>query len=110
MTGTSSPFSVSIVTTGTSATVALRGELDINSAADLDAALDSLINAGPKETVFDLSELTFVDSSGIAALISMQKQLSEQGRHLIIHSPRPFVAKVLEITDLTAYLNVHTDA
>lgn len=49
---------------------------------------------------FDCSTLDFVDSSGLGALISMQKLASERGGKLRLLAPKPTVVQVLELTRL----------
>lgn len=49
---------------------------------------------------FDCSTLEFVDSSGLGALISMQKLANERGGRLRLLSPKPTVIQVLELTRL----------
>lgn len=49
---------------------------------------------------FDCSSLDFVDSSGLGALISMQKLANERGGKLRLLSPKPGVVQVLELTRL----------
>jgi len=56
---------------------------------------DGLINID-----FDCSTLDFVDSSGLGALISMQKLTNERGGKLRLLSPKPSVIQVLELTRL----------
>jgi anti-sigma B factor antagonist len=56
---------------------------------------DGLINID-----FDCSDLNFVDSSGLGALISMQKLSNERGGKLRLLSPKPSVIQVLELTRL----------
>jgi anti-sigma B factor antagonist len=56
---------------------------------------DGLINID-----FDCSTLDFVDSSGLGALISMQKLANERGGKLRLLSPKPSVIQVLELTRL----------
>lgn len=49
---------------------------------------------------FDCSDLDFVDSSGLGALISMQKLANERGGKLRLLSPKPAVIQILELTRL----------
>ena len=56
---------------------------------------DGLINID-----FDCSNMDFVDSSGLGALISMQKLANERGGKLRLLSPKPSVIQVLELTRL----------
>lgn len=62
------PFEVSEETRATGRVVRPAGELDIATAPILERRLTELICA-ERETVLDLSALTFMDSSGIALLI-----------------------------------------
>ena len=55
--------------------MALVGELDMDAAPKLRVALDPLIAGGPEEIILNLSALTFIDSSGIAALVAAQNDL-----------------------------------
>lgn len=56
---------------------------------------DGLINID-----FDCSILDFVDSSGLGALISMQKLANERGGKLRLIAPKPSVIQLLELTRL----------
>ncbi|MFK7851144.1 MAG: STAS domain-containing protein [Akkermansiaceae bacterium] len=56
---------------------------------------DGLINID-----FDCSTLEFVDSSGLGALISMQKLANERGGKLRLLTPSPSVIQLLELTRL----------
>src|SRR5665213_3332136 len=105
----SNAFSANIVVDDKNTTVVLLGELDMDSARELNNVLSELFEQGPDEVVLDFSGLSFIDSSGIGALISAQKLLKAQGRHLAIRSPRALVVKVFEVTDLMDFLNVQTD-
>lgn len=51
-------------------TLAIEGELDINTAARVDEAVERACAGNCEELVVDLSELTFIDSSGVRALLS----------------------------------------
>lgn len=49
---------------------------------------------------FDCASLMFIDSSGLGALISMQKLANERGGKLRLLAPKPAVLQVLELTRL----------
>ena len=76
----------------------LRGELDL---ATYDAAMEGLseLFGATGDVSLDLSELTFVDSSGIRLFIQLHQSLGEGGR-LILRDPTPHVAGILEIAGL----------
>lgn len=57
--------------------------------------------------VMDLSEVTFMDSSGLGAMVSALKQL--KGRKLEIAGLSPVVAKVFKLTRMDQVFVVHED-
>ncbi len=77
--------------------VVLRGELDM---AASDGLSDWLMEIAGSTVVADLSELTFLDSSGISALVIAKKQMRAQGDDLILTRPHPFVQRTLEVVGL----------
>jgi anti-sigma B factor antagonist len=97
MDDTTAPFSATLAHLNGNAIVVLIGELDLETAAELEWVLGELIQAGRPEVVLDCSALSFMTSSGLTVLIGAQKQLRQQGRHLTLRAPRPVVARVLEI-------------
>ena len=89
--------------------IALTGELDPHTAPLLQAEIDQLLETSGTDLVLDLSELGFVDSSGLRVLISAQHQLAEQGGTLVLRTPSETVRRLLEITGLVDHVTI-TDA
>ena len=102
-------FSAKVVGLDGDTVVFLTGELDMATAPELTGVLGPLIEHGPQEVVLDFSGLSFIDSSGIAALVDTQRRLSEQGRHLAVHRARAGAVRVFEIAGLVDFLHVQTD-
>ena len=75
-------------------------ELTAGVAADVKNQLRLRFTDGLMNIDFDCSSLDFVDSSGLGALISMQKLANERGGKLRLLSPKPGVIQVLELTRL----------
>lgn len=73
------------------ATVRLRGELDISTAADLESLLSDLGSGdGPATIRVDLSELRFMDSTGLRLLVTADLRLRDEGRALqLVPGPEP---------------------
>jgi anti-sigma B factor antagonist len=102
-------FAADLVHLDGNAVVALRGELDMDAAPDLARVLNALVNDGPAEVVLECSGLSFIDSSGLAVLVSAQRDLDAQHRRLVVRSPRRNVVRVFEITELMEFLHVSND-
>jgi len=75
-------------------------ELTAGVAPDVKNQLRLHFAEGIMNIDFDCSILDFVDSSGLGALISMQKLANERGGKLRLLSPKPSVIQVLELTRL----------
>jgi anti-sigma B factor antagonist len=102
-------FSAKVVGFNGDSVVVLSGELDMATAPELTGVLVTIIEDGPQEVVLDLSGLSFIDSSGIAALVDSQQRLSEQKRRLSIHGAQPGAVRVFEIAGLVDFLHVQSD-
>ena len=76
----------------------LRGELDLLVYDQVTTTLAPLFEADGDVTV-DVSELSFVDSSGIRLFVRLQQALGERGR-LHLRAPTPHVASVFEVAGL----------
>jgi len=68
-----------------------------NSASIRDSIREGLL-AGHQILDMDLSETTFIDSSGLGILISLQKTLRARNGAIRIVHPTPTVVQVLELT------------
>lgn len=81
----------------TEASVALVGELDVAHARDAARMLRMLVNRGYDATV-DASALSFIDATGLAALLSARALARARRRTLVIVSPSEPVARMIELT------------
>ena len=92
---------VAIDSTSNIPIVKVAGEIDIATVPLLVEHLDS-IPAGVPQVIIDFSELTFIDSSGLNALVAFQKRLDEGANPCTVHlvASRPSILKVLEVTGL----------
>jgi anti-sigma B factor antagonist len=78
--------------------VAVRGELELATAAQLSEALDEAIRATEGPFVIDLSNVGFLDSSGIACLIRARALLGREDRVLGLICPPGSARRALELT------------
>jgi anti-sigma B factor antagonist len=81
------------------AVVALRGELDVADAVAVAAALTAVAAREPR-IIVDLSDLEFIDSSGVAALACGRRQAWRVGGDLVLAAAQGEVMMVLAITRL----------
>ncbi len=81
--------------------IRVGGELDLTTADRLIEAIDEAC-AAHAHVVVDLEPCSFLDSTGIAAILCGRRQLSEHGCVLCVVGAHNGVERVLDITGLTA--------
>jgi anti-sigma B factor antagonist len=74
----------------------VHGDIDIAGGPILDAALVEF--DGDVPLVLDLSDVSFVDSSGLRSLLSASQRASERSERVTLRGVRPEVLRLLEIT------------
>ena len=77
------------------------GELEAATAPRLREELVALAEAGETHVVIDLESMTFVDSTGLGALVGGLKRFQAVFGEVVLRSPSPAARKVLDITGLT---------
>lgn len=92
--------------------VAVRGELDLSTASDLEGPLDDAIATKDASVLIDLSDCQFIDSTGIALIVRAWQRLDraadgEGSGRVVISSDNDQVRRVLEITGLELSIAIH---
>lgn len=81
---------VTVTPTEQGTTVLVAGELDIAAAPELRAVLDRIVREDDGSVLVDLSETTFLDSSGLAVLLNALRRLTRARRELRVRcAPGP---------------------
>ena len=86
----------------TDGTLVLQGEIDSYTAPDLAERL----GGEPPIEVVDLAGVTFIDSSGLRAIVEAHQARSAAGTRLVLRSPSAAVQRLLEISGLAGHLDV----
>lgn len=84
--------------------ILLKGELDIAAEQELTRALEEEPQDG-RDVILNLSELTFIDSSGVRVLIRTADRLGKRGR-VILRMPSPTVSRVFDLMRLDTVPNI----
>ena len=87
----------------------LRGELDLATATKLEEELRTAEDAGAELIVIDLQPLSFMDSSGLRALLAADSRARAAGRRLVLIRGDERVQRVLKITRLDERLEIVDD-
>jgi stage II sporulation protein AA (anti-sigma F factor antagonist) len=78
----------------------VRGALDYFNAGALREPLDLAVADGVARVILDLTEVAFVDSSGVAMLIVADQTTRAAGGWLRLANPTPQLRRMLETTNL----------
>ena len=89
------------------AVVAVAGEVDVATAPRLREQLIELVNNGRHHIVVDLSEVEFLDSTGLGVLVGALKRVRTNNGELALVCSEPRILKVFEITGLTKVFPMH---
>jgi len=77
--------------------------------ADFATAVASLLDAGEKQVLVDLSTVSYVDSATIGCLMNLYRQASDAGGQLKLSGVQKRVETMLTMTGAHNFLEVHAD-
>ena len=90
--------------------VSLSGELDHHTAKDVKNLIEEVIkNRGVVNLIFDFTNLTFMDSSGIGVVIGRYKLIRSLGGKVTIASPARNVKKLLSMSGINKIIEIFDD-
>jgi anti-sigma B factor antagonist len=98
----------SVAVDGHRATVELRGEIDIASAAELRECVANCVEGGCSHLTLDTSGVSFLDSTGLRILVETARRLG--AGNLILTDPPRIVRRLIEITGLEEMLPMEPPA
>lgn len=84
--------------------VIVRGEVDINTAGKLTAALEEAIRESAGAFILDLGEVDFLDSSGVSVIMRTRAVLGREDRALAVVCPPGAPRRALEVSGVADVL------
>lgn len=85
----------------------ISGEIDLYNAPEIKDIINKLIEQKKYNVIINLKEVTYIDSSGIGALISSLSNLKKYQGALKIINVFASVKKVFELTKLTSFFEIY---
>lgn len=101
-------FSVAQQEVGGFPVVSIKGEIDVYSAPQLKDALTELIRPDSRAVVVDLTEVGFLDSTGLGALVAARTSATDADIRLPIVSDRDRILKLFRITGLDGVFEIYS--
>ncbi len=89
------------------ASVALVGRFDARNAQTVKEALKQLVDGGATYLIVDLAEVPFIDSAGLATLVSALKLVRRVGGKVLLAGVQPQARTVFSLTMLDQVFTIH---
>ena len=93
--------------TGGTVVVALHGEIDYATAADVRFTISTVLTSDDVDAiVVDLAAVTFLDSTGVGTLVVARRICDDCGVRFRVREPNPFVAKLFTVVGVAEALGI----
>ena len=86
--------------------VMLAGSMYVEDAAAIRENVFNHIENGKTTIVIDLSEVDYIDSSGLGMLVAIQKRAVPKGGSIVLKGPTGLVKDMLELTRLSKVFEI----
>lgn len=86
--------------------VNISGELDVSCAENLKRELNEKIDEKISDVVLDMSDLQYIDSTGVGIIVGIMKRLKAEDKKISIKNPKSNVKKIFSITGLDQLISL----
>lgn len=87
--------------------LAVSGEVDLGTAPSLEEAVTTAVEtAGARAVRIDLTDVSFMDSTGLRVLLSGRQAAEQRGIAFSVANPRPHLLKVMRVTGIDGLLGL----
>src|SRR5215475_10140256 len=87
----------------------LKGEIDLHVSPTVTASLNAMIERKPERMVIDLSDVSYIDSAGLAALIQAMQKVEAYGGKFLLAGLQETVRSIFEISRLDQVFQIFPD-
>ena len=89
--------------------VTLSGEVDLRTSPQLRNTFHELLESRPSRIIIDLSDVSYVDSSGVGTIVELKRRAMRNGGDVILVGLQTRVRSVFEITRLDKFFTIAKD-
>lgn len=93
-------ISINIEKTNKYPIVKIKGEIDIYTCGEFRTALSSLVKENTTHFIIDLSELNYIDSTGLGTIAHSARTIDPNNGHIYIICQKPQIKKIFEVSGL----------
>ncbi len=91
------------------ATIRVSGEVDLYSSPELRSAINAAMGRSGSVVAVDLSDVAYMDSSGVATLVEGLRNQQAKESRLVLLKPSNSVMKVLQLSRLDAVFDIRDE-
>jgi len=89
--------------------IAVAGELHVTTAPEFSASLNHAIAGGKTAVVLDMTDVAFIDSTGLSVLLNALRRVTRREGRLALVCTNPTVLRLFEITRLDTTFDIRPD-
>ena len=94
-------------TAGSILSVRIRGEIDHHTASSIRKGIDAtLFEKRPQKLIFDLSAVSFMDSSGLGLIMGRYSVMKELGGEMTVWNPSPETRSILHLAGMERLVRI----
>ena len=97
---------IGVVQAGSNVVIQLHGELDLASAPAFNSQFEEIRAGDPAAIIVDLSELEFMDSTGLRSVLMARERCTQGGQRFAVVPGGRQVSRLLEIARVERHLNL----
>jgi anti-sigma B factor antagonist len=87
--------------------ISVGGEIHVSTAPEFQRRLDEAISRGKTAVVLDLSDVEFIDSTGLSVILNGLRRVTRQRGRMALVCTNPTVLRLFEITRLDTTFDIH---
>ena len=106
MTRAAQGLKVETTTVGNTPVVRVRGDVDLHCSPRLRELLLECVSQSSGTLHIDLSQVPYMDSSGVGTLVYVKREAERAGRRVVLIGLQPRVRSVFEVTHLDEFFTI----
>lgn len=88
--------------------VKLIGEVDIATSSQFEDAIMELVEANAPIIKLDMSDMEYIDSTGIGVLMAIRKNSIGDNQEIILVKPKRSIVKLMQLTGVDQIFNIES--
>ena len=86
--------------------VSIRGRVNIDTSSDMRRTIAEALRSMPPAVMLDLTDVSYMDTSGVATLLEASRIARQQGTRLVLHGLRGQPRELLHFSQIDHLLDI----